>query len=585
MPRVSVVIPAYNHEKYVAEAIQSVLDQTFKDFEIVIVDDGSTDETVSEIRKFIDSRIRLFCFENNKGATVAMNKLISEAKGEYISVLSSDDVYMPDKLEKQVLFLDMNKEYGAVFSYAQIIDEEGKEFTNNDHFYFNIFKQPNRNRYALLNHFFHEGNCLCHPSMLIRKECYDNVGLYRRYLAQIPDLDFYIRLCSKYNVFILPENLIKFRIRNAEVNASGDRAETKIRSSSEYYLMLKEFLNIKNAADYLMIFPEASKYYVNGEILPEYAFAQMCLDDQKPACYNIFGLETLFNIVEDKNKFQTAEKLYGFTYKNLIEETGRHDIFCQLAKERMIKSKVYLDFGYDFSEEKSVSNISYLPMDGKFIYKFDLTSIIESAHGENIKRLRFDPNEGYFIKCSIEKVTTDKGKLSAVPYNAYEESNEYSIFITDDPIYMLDGNLNGLHEIVISGTLKLLTNTEMEDILEKEKGLYDEARKKIGTIEMEIERNIEMNNHLYKQLDEAVRNVKEAREEIRQFNIIIKNHLDNESKELKKYKNLYSYTISKLTDKEQELDSTKNYLDIIKNELNNIKKTKIYALMHKIHCI
>ena len=89
MPKISVVIASYNHEGFVAEALQSVLGQTCQDFEIVITDDGSTDRTVEAIRLCHDPRIRLFCFEENRGASAAMNHGIREAKGEYIAALAS----------------------------------------------------------------------------------------------------------------------------------------------------------------------------------------------------------------------------------------------------------------------------------------------------------------------------------------------------------------------------------------------------------------------------------------------------------------------------------------------------------------
>ena len=186
MPKVSVLIASYNHEKYIGYAIQSVLGQTYQDFEIVIVDDGSKDNSVEVIRSFTDPRIRLICFEQNQGACTAAKRLLQEAKGEYIAILNSDDAFLPEKLAKQVDFLDKNDKYGAVFSYAQIIDEAGEIFTDENHFYSKIFVQENKSRHEWLRYFFYNGNCLCHPSIMIRSECYESVGFYdeRYYLEQ-----------------------------------------------------------------------------------------------------------------------------------------------------------------------------------------------------------------------------------------------------------------------------------------------------------------------------------------------------------------------------------------------------------------
>ena len=196
MPNVSVVIASYNHARYVADTLQSVLDQTYQDFEIVITDDGSSDETVAEIKKFTDPRIRFFSFPANRGACTAMRNCLENADGRYVAVLNSDDVFLPGKLAKQVQFLDTHPDIGAVFGYARMIDAEGDELAGRTkRTYLKIFEQANRSRFEWLNYFFFNGNCLCHPSVLIRKECYDTVGFLNENFAQLPDMDFWVRLC------------------------------------------------------------------------------------------------------------------------------------------------------------------------------------------------------------------------------------------------------------------------------------------------------------------------------------------------------------------------------------------------------
>src|SRR3989338_1603458 len=114
MPKVSVIIASYNHEDYVGEAIQSVLDQSFQDFEIVIVDDASTDNSVEKIKKFKDKRIKLIVSKENKGQFVSTNQAILTSKGKYVSILNSDDAYLPNKLKVQTEFLDARPTCAAV---------------------------------------------------------------------------------------------------------------------------------------------------------------------------------------------------------------------------------------------------------------------------------------------------------------------------------------------------------------------------------------------------------------------------------------------------------------------------------------
>jgi Glycosyltransferases involved in cell wall biogenesis len=129
MPKVSVVLTSYNHEKYIKEAIDSVLNQTYTDFELIIWDDASTDNSWNIINCYNDKRIIKFRNEYNRRAVYAINNSISEvAKGEYIAIHHSDDVWEPAKLKKQVEFLDNNQGCGAVFTAASIIDDNGDLF-------------------------------------------------------------------------------------------------------------------------------------------------------------------------------------------------------------------------------------------------------------------------------------------------------------------------------------------------------------------------------------------------------------------------------------------------------------------------
>ena len=126
MPKVSVILTSYNHEKYICEAIESALDQTFSDFELIIIDDCSSDHSWDLINQYSDSRIKAHRNEVNDGGVVGVNRAISEwTRGEYIAIHHSDDVWELDKLEKQVAFLDAHADIGAVFTDAFPIAEDG----------------------------------------------------------------------------------------------------------------------------------------------------------------------------------------------------------------------------------------------------------------------------------------------------------------------------------------------------------------------------------------------------------------------------------------------------------------------------
>ncbi|OHB62961.1 MAG: hypothetical protein A2Y76_14395 [Planctomycetes bacterium RBG_13_60_9] len=328
MPTVSVVIASYNHEKYVAETIQSVIDQTYQDFEIVITDDGSADGTVAEIRRFADPRIRLTCFESNCGACAAMDNCLDQAKGEYIAVLNSDDAFLPGKLDKQVRFLNDHPEIGAVFGLAQFMDEEGRRLTDTSHQYSAVFATANRSRHEWLNHFFFEGNCLCHPSVLLRRKCYETVGCYDRRLAQLPDLDFWVRLCMKYDIHIMDEELVKFRICRS--NASAGTPEHLTRHWWEFRHVLDHYLGLENVDDLRRIFPDAKGLLTDrdADLIP-FAVAMIALQKTGPTSFahKSFALDTVFDLLADPERAQRVSTKCAFRYVDFLKLTGQIDAY------------------------------------------------------------------------------------------------------------------------------------------------------------------------------------------------------------------------------------------------------------------
>ena len=126
-PLVSVVMPLYNAEKYVGEAVESVLSQSYTNFELIIVNDASTDKSVAQVKRIVDRRIVIIENEKNLGIVASRNRGLALAKGKYIAVLDSDDIALPNRLEKQEAFLEANPEYGICGSYYHVINGNGKK--------------------------------------------------------------------------------------------------------------------------------------------------------------------------------------------------------------------------------------------------------------------------------------------------------------------------------------------------------------------------------------------------------------------------------------------------------------------------
>lgn len=326
MPLVSVIIPSYNHEKFVGECIQSVLNQTFQDFEIIITDDASTDRTVEIIEQFDDPRIKLFKHSTNQGVSIAANNCILHTSGKYIAWLSTDDAWYPEKLEVQVQYLDEHPEIGVVFGRVDWIDKTGDLIAEDGFPYFNIFNVPNRNRLEWLKHFFLTGNCLSLPSSLIRRECFSEVGLFNPAYAKLLDLDLWIRICFKYDIKILDQKLIRNRWISDESNASGNTIKNRIQWQFEHKHSLDHYLKIVNPNELLLIFPEAVKYgEVTTHIIP-YFLGRVAIDNG----WNyktLWGLDAISAVFKNENTAKTLENKCNFTYLDFIKLSTECDVF------------------------------------------------------------------------------------------------------------------------------------------------------------------------------------------------------------------------------------------------------------------
>lgn len=324
-PTVSVIIPSYNHGRFIRQCIQSVLDQTFQDFEIIITDDGSSDRSIEIIEEFVDPRIKLFKHLVNKGASVASNNCIINSTGKYIAMLSSDDIWYPEKLEIQVNYLEAHPEISIVFGKVDWIDVSGNLLVAGFP-YKDIFNVKNRTRFEWLRHFFKVGNCLCHPCSLIRRDHYLEVGLLDPSFANLPDFDLWVRFCLKYDIHILDQPLVYFRRINEQENASGDNITGRIRNRFEYKQILTHYLSIQDPNELLLIFPEAGQYgKVSSGIIP-YFLSRVAIDSGTDFMM-LWGLENIYTLLKNEVTAQMLEEQCGFTYLDFIKLAGQYDVY------------------------------------------------------------------------------------------------------------------------------------------------------------------------------------------------------------------------------------------------------------------
>jgi glycosyltransferase involved in cell wall biosynthesis len=212
MAKVSVIIPAYNSEVFISETIDSVLAQTYRDLEIVVVDDGSTDNTRGVLQQYGDG-IR-YIYQRNSGVSTARNTGISIATGEYIALLDHDDLWLPEKLEKQIKILDADPDTALVYSDSYLMDFSGKLLGR-------MFDSVQPHRGRVLAELFLENFIPC-LTVVIRKQVLDKVGLFRPDLCIAEEYELFLKIVDLYPVDFVDAPLAKYRVH--ETSLSGNLA-------------------------------------------------------------------------------------------------------------------------------------------------------------------------------------------------------------------------------------------------------------------------------------------------------------------------------------------------------------------------
>jgi len=201
LPTVSVVIPTYNFGRYLPEAIESILQQTYRDFEIIVIDDGSTDDTKNIIQKYLPS-VR-YVRQENGGPSKARNTGIMMSKGKYIAFLDADDIWLPTKLEKQIAHFQRNPECYFVFT-------ENCSFDDNGIYLEKMGKQEKLMKGNLLENIFLKSS-VATPTVMVKSEVFESVGLFDESLRVAQDDNMWLRIVGSFKAGLLDEVLVKVR--------------------------------------------------------------------------------------------------------------------------------------------------------------------------------------------------------------------------------------------------------------------------------------------------------------------------------------------------------------------------------------
>lgn len=256
MPKISVVVPAYNAESTILATIESIQKQTFSDLEIIVINDGSKDRTVELLNTVKDSRLKVFSYENG-GLPVARNRGISRATGEYISFIDSDDLWTPDKLEAQLAALQKRPEAGVAYSWTSVMDENAKVFYSGTPVFFEGDVYP----HLLVCNFIASGS-----NILVRREAIEDTGEFDPTLRSAEDWDYSLRLARNWHFVVVPKPQILYR-------KSTGAMSSKIDVMEKYGLMVldKEFQVVPPHLQHLKKRGQATVYQYMAELSLRYA--------------------------------------------------------------------------------------------------------------------------------------------------------------------------------------------------------------------------------------------------------------------------------------------------------------------------
>ncbi len=274
MSQISVILPVYNAELYIEEAVNSILSQTFTDFELIIIDDGSTDGSSDLLSKLaaLDARIRLIAREN-KGLIATLNEAISLANSDYIARMDADDIALPTRLAKQFEFLQANPNVAVLGTCYRYIDVQGNvgakrnTFTSHDD----------------ISASFYFCNPIAHPSVMVNYRLLGSDYCYLEQYKTIEDLELWSRLSSKYQLANLAEVLLHYRVLNSSI--SGENLQQQINSAAK-------MLSQSSGSDNLELFKTTYSYTVNSSTYMQFIKACLKLNviNMKSKSVNRFAL-------------------------------------------------------------------------------------------------------------------------------------------------------------------------------------------------------------------------------------------------------------------------------------------------------
>ena len=332
MPKVSVIMPAYNAEKYISEAVESILNQTFSDFEFLIINDGSIDNTEKIIKSYGDERIVYVKNEKNMGIVDTLNRGLKLAKGQYIVRMDADDISLPTRIEKQACFMDKQIEIGVLGTGVQIFGEYVEERER-------LFKTSDNELKAELLF----NSCIAHPTVMIRKSVLENNKLeYNKEFGGKEDFALWWEIAKVSKVATIPEILLRYRIHGNQITqkrSEHDREVSRIfldRRLIDLQVQLNEnekqsFLNYSRG-EFEIVTTDSVKFLIS-------ALGKIIEKNKETLFFERKTLQTVCGLAITYTLGQT--EIVGTSKKELFQYAIKKGLYSNIMLLKLLRHKVF----------------------------------------------------------------------------------------------------------------------------------------------------------------------------------------------------------------------------------------------------
>ena len=325
-PLVSVIIPVHNAEDVIENTLDSVLNQSYQNMEVIIVDDASTDSSREKIEAYEDSRLKKIFLETNHHVCYSGNIGFENATGKYIALIGHDDCWRADKLEKQISFLEEHPSYGLTFTWVNIIDENGENKNVENDIFYKTFRNDNFKKEYWNRRLIVKGNSFCAPSACIRSDILKRTGIYRYALVQLQDYDLWLRILRETEVYTIQEKLTYYRrFTQAGKNVSDMNEKAKARDYHEKQWIQETYVKNLSSEEFTQIFNDDMKnknVCDEKEILCEKAFFLWNMG-------NCFAEKWFIELLEDMECQKILEEKYNFKLTDFYEMNTEPILFDQ----------------------------------------------------------------------------------------------------------------------------------------------------------------------------------------------------------------------------------------------------------------